>query len=352
MKTLKYISLALVILVFTSGKGNGDKAKDPGTAIPHFKNKAQLVHMIDSLLEKETITPKEIDDLNLWAAVLKIQKRSEFIHLIDSLLEKENVSAREIQELQLLSQQFKFEKPAEDENEFEDLNNLHFYSEKEEFKLFPVYPLDSLEKEFTIALEKPESHNYSNPFNGVLTSYFGWRDKRMHKGIDIDLNKGQPVVSAFDGKVRVAERNKGGFGNLVIIMHANGLETVYAHLSKIKVKKGQVVLSGQLIGLGGNTGRSRGSHLHFETRYKGYALNPLLFIEYNENKLYHYSITIKKVKKDLVAYPSNAELHKIEKGENWRKISEQTHVPIKKLKELNGSKSCYYLRPGTSLRVN
>lgn len=352
MKALRYISLALVIIILTSSKGNGDKSKDPTSAIPHFKNKAQLVHLIDSLLEKENITPKEIDELNLWAAVLKIQKRTDFIHLIDSLLEKENISAREIEQLQLLSQQFKFEKPVEEENDLEDLANLHFYSETEEFKLFPVYPLDSLEKEFTIALEKPESRNYSNPFNGVLTSYFGWRDKRMHKGIDIDLNKGQPVVSAFDGKVRVAERNKGGFGNLVIIMHANGLETVYAHLSKIKVKKGQVVLSGQLIGLGGNTGRSRGSHLHFETRYKGYALNPLLFIEYSENKLYHYSITIKKVKKDLVAYPSNAEMHKIEKGENWRKISEQTHVPIKKLKELNGSKTCYYLRPGTSLRVN
>lgn len=308
--------------------------------------------MIDSLLEKKNISAQEIDQLNLYAAILKVQKKSEFIHLIDSLLEKENITVKEIEQLTLLSEQFKFAAPVEEENELDDLNNLHFYSEKEEFKLFPIYPLDSLQKEFTILLEKPESHNYSNPFNGVLTSYYGWRDKRMHKGIDIDLNKGQPVVSAFDGKVRVAERNKGGFGNLVIIMHANGLETVYAHLSKIKVKKGQVVLSGQLIGLGGNTGRSHGSHLHFETRYKGYALNPLLFISYNQNKLYHYSITVKKVKKDLVAYPANAEMHKIEKGQSWRIISKLYNVPLAKLKELNGSKACYYLRPGTSLRIN
>jgi murein DD-endopeptidase MepM/ murein hydrolase activator NlpD len=354
LKTLKYILLAPIIIVFTSGKGNGDlPSKDPAK-ISSYKgvNKAQLVHMIDSLLEKPNISPKEIEELNLFAALLKIHKKSDFIHLIDSLLEKESITAKEIEQLKILSEQFKFSKSEEDESGLDDLSNLHFYSETEENKLFPVYPLDSLEKEFTISLEKPESQNYSNPFNGVLTSYFGWRDKRMHKGIDIDLNKGQPVVSAFDGKVRVAERNKGGFGNLVIIMHANGLETVYAHLSKIKVKKGQVVLSGQLIGLGGNTGRSHGSHLHFETRYKGYALNPLLFIAYNENKLYHYAITIKKVKKDLVAYPTNAELHKIEKGENWRKISMHYNVPIKKLKELNGSKQCYYLRPGTCLRVN
>jgi murein DD-endopeptidase MepM/ murein hydrolase activator NlpD len=355
LKTLKYISLALIIIVFTSGKGNGDKpSKDPGSSVPNFKNvsKAHLIRMIDSLLEKENITPKEIEELNLWAAVVKVQKRSDFIHLIDSLLEKENISANEIEQLQLLSQHFKFAKPTEDENDLDDLSHLHFYSESEENKLFPIFPLDSLEKEFTISLEKPESHNYSNPFNGVLTSYYGWRDKRMHKGIDIDLNKGQPVVSAFDGKVRVAERNKGGFGNLVIIMHANGLETVYAHLSKIKVKKGQVVLSGQLIGLGGNTGRSRGSHLHFETRYKGYALNPLLFIAYNDNKLYHHAITVKKIKKDLVAYPTNAEMHTIIKGESWRLISKQFNVPITKLKELNGSKTCYYLRPGTALRIN
>lgn len=355
MKTLKYISLALITVVLTSGKGNGDlPAKDPTKTIPLHKNisKAQLVHMIDSLLEKENISPKEIEELNMLAGLLKFQKRSEFIHLIDSLLEKESITPQEIDQLKILSEQFKFAKSVEDDNDLDDLSNLHFYSESEENKLFPLYSLDSLEKEFSITLEKPESHNYSNPFTGVLTSYFGWRDKRMHKGIDIDLNKGQPVVAAFDGKIRIAKRNNGGFGNLVIIMHANGLETVYAHLSKIKVKQGQVVLSGQVIGLGGNTGRSHGSHLHFETRYKGYALNPLLFISYNENKLYHYSVTMKVVKKDLIAYPSNAELHTIKKGESWRMISKQHNVPITKLKQLNGTQKFYYLRPGTSLRVN
>ncbi|MBK7818250.1 MAG: M23 family metallopeptidase [Sphingobacteriaceae bacterium] len=278
MKTLKYITLALITLVLTSGKGNGDlPSKDPTKNIPTFKNisKAQLVHMIDSLLEKDNISPKEIEELNMLAGLLKFQKKSEFIHLIDSLLEKENITPQEIDQLKILSEQFKFATPVDEGVNVDDLNNLHFYSESEENKLFPLYPINELEKEFTITLEKPESQNYSNPFNGVLTSYYGWRDKRMHKGIDIDLNKGQPVVAAFDGKIRVAKRNNGGFGNLVIIMHPNGLETVYAHLSKIKVKQGQVVLSGQVIGLGGNTGKSRGSHLHFETRYKGYALNPL-----------------------------------------------------------------------------
>ncbi|MBK6521318.1 MAG: peptidoglycan DD-metalloendopeptidase family protein [Sphingobacteriaceae bacterium] len=355
MKTLKYITLALITLVLTSGKGNGDlPAKDPTKTIPLYKNisKAQLVHMIDSLLEKDNISPKEIEELNLLAGLLKFQKKSEFIHLIDSLLEKENITPQEIDQLKILSEQFKFATPVDEGVNVDDLNNLHFYSESEENKLFPLYPINELEKEFTITLEKPESHNYSNPFNGVLTSYYGWRDKRMHKGIDIDLNKGQPVVAAFDGKVRIAKRNNGGFGNLVIIMHPNGLETVYAHLSKIKVKQGQVVLSGQVIGLGGNTGKSRGSHLHFETRYKGYALNPLLFISYNENKLYHYSVKVKVVKKDIIAYPANAEMHTIKKGESWKLISQQYNVPIRKLKELNGSLKCYYLRPGASLRVN
>jgi murein DD-endopeptidase MepM/ murein hydrolase activator NlpD len=355
VKALKYISLAIITFVLTSGKDKGDlPLKDISKTIPAYKNisKAQLVHMIDSLLEKENISPKEIEELNMLAGLLKFQKRTEFIHLIDSLLEKENVTPKEIEQLKILSEQFKFIQPLEEEVDLDDLSNLHFYSESEENKLFPVYPLSELEKEFSITLEKPESHNYSNPFNGVLTSYYGWRDKRMHKGIDIDLNKGQPVVAAFDGKIRVAKRNNGGFGNLVIIMHANGLETVYAHLSKIKVKEGQVVLSGQVIGLGGNTGKSRGSHLHFETRYKGYALNPLLFISYNENKLYHHSVKMKVVKKDLIAYPSNAEMHTIKKGESWKLISQQYNVPIRKLKELNGSLKCYYLRPGTSLRVN
>ncbi len=327
-----------------------ERSKNPITN--NKKGQAILIHLIDSLLEKETINADEIHQLNYLSSLVKENKDADIYVLIDAMLDKDTINPTELRHLKFLTALLTEPEPKPQQTESEDLDNIHFYSESDEKKLFPVYPLDSIAKEFQLPLENPFSANYTNPFNGVITSYYGWRDKRMHKGIDIDLNKGEPVVSAFDGKVRIAEKNKGGFGNVVIIMHANGLETVYAHLSRIKVKPGQIVLSGQVIGLGGNTGKSRGSHLHFETRYKGYAINPLSFINYFSNQLYHHTATIKLVKKELMAFPSNAELHTIKKGESWTMISQKYNVPVKTLVALNGSAKRYYLRPGHPLRVH
>jgi murein DD-endopeptidase MepM/ murein hydrolase activator NlpD len=102
-----------------------------------------------------------------------------------------------------------------------------------------------------------------------------------HQGVDIELKKGQPVFAAFDGKVRYSQYNNGGYGNLVIIRHKNGLETYYGHLSKRMVAVNQEVKAGDIIGYGGSTGRSYAYHLHFETRYHDYALNPYDFINFD-----------------------------------------------------------------------
>lgn len=296
--------------------------------------------------------PNKFKNDSLTYSTYKQISKNQLVNMIDSLLEKDIITPDEIAKIKYFSSLLKYKKVATYETEYDDLSNLHFYSEKEEKILFPPFPLDSMPRTFNLQLENFSTKNYTNPFNGVITSYYGWRDKRMHKGIDIDLNKGEPVVAAFDGKVRIAQKNKGGFGNLVIIMHANGLETVYAHLSKIKVKEGQVVLSGQTIGLGGNTGRSRGSHLHFETRYKGHAINPLHFISYNDNKLHFQFLTLQVNKKGITAFPTNAELHTVKKGESWNKIALSYQTTVSKLLLLNGSAKRYYLRPGQQLRVN
>jgi murein DD-endopeptidase MepM/ murein hydrolase activator NlpD len=145
---------------------------------------------------------------------------------------------------------------------------------------------------------------------------------------------------------------KGGYGNVVIIRHYNGLETVYGHLSKIKVKPGQVVLAGQLIGLGGNTGRSSGPHLHFEVRFKGQALNPSSIISFTENKTYNDSIVIKKSRYGICAYPSNATLHTIERGDTWYEVAKRYGLSMKELCVLNGTDKRYYLKIGQKLRVN
>lgn len=116
----------------------------------------------------------------------------------------------------------------------------------------------------------------------VVTSNFGYRASfgRMHKGIDVKVYIGDTIVSAFDGKVRIVNYEAKGYGNYVVIRHNNGLETIYGHLSKHLCKVGDIVRAGQPIGLGGNTGRSTGSHLHFETRIVGEAINPALLFDF------------------------------------------------------------------------
>ena len=135
-----------------------------------------------------------------------------------------------------------------------------------------------------IALYDKNSCGYVHPFLGNVTSGFGPRKRRFHYGTDIDLETGDAVGSAFDGKVRIAKKSK-SYGNVIVIRHSNGLETYYAHLSKINVEVGQEVFAGQIIGLGGNTGHSHGSHLHFEIRYLGQPINPTDIISFTDHKL-------------------------------------------------------------------
>lgn len=121
---------------------------------------------------------------------------------------------------------------------------------------------------------------YSSPCNGQKTSGYGNRWGKNHYGIDLSGNTGDPVYSAFDGIVRYAQYNAGGYGNLIVIRHYNGLETYYAHLSKIEVKTDQKIHAGDEIGKMGNTGHSFGTHLHFEVRILGYPINPELIFDF------------------------------------------------------------------------
>ena len=113
-----------------------------------------------------------------------------------------------------------------------------------------------------------------------ITSKFGPRWGRQHKGLDIKVYIGDTIYAAFDGKVRIVKYNAGGWGYYVVLRHPNGLETLYGHLSKQLVKEDEIVRAGQPIGLGGNSGASTGSHLHFETRLLGTAINPALMFDF------------------------------------------------------------------------
>jgi murein DD-endopeptidase MepM/ murein hydrolase activator NlpD len=115
------------------------------------------------------------------------------------------------------------------------------------------------------------------PVHGVLTSSFGWRWGRMHEGIDLAVPSGTPVVASAAGTVIVAGW-MGGYGNLVVIDHGNGLATAYGHNTSVAVSYGQTVAQGQLISYSGSTGHSTGPHVHFEVRVNGAPVDPLGYL--------------------------------------------------------------------------
>jgi len=170
-------------------------------------------------------------------------------------------------------------------NKCKQLTDAEFKMDWDENHIFSLKELtDKLDTTCVVNLINDEHSCFSLPIAGVITSNFGWRNTANHNGIDIDLNRGDKVVSTFDGIVRFA-KFQGGFGNVVVVRHSNGLETLYAHLSKIKVKAGQVVTAGELLGLGGATGHARGTHLHFEVRFRSKPINPKYLIEFEEERL-------------------------------------------------------------------
>ena len=211
----------------------------------------------------------------------------------------------------------------------------------------------TLDATHTLELENSEYGCFNMPAWGPLSSEFGWRNNRYHKGVDIQLRKSDTITCAFDGMVRFAQK-KGGYGNVVIVRHYNGLETVYAHLYKIKVQEGQIVSSGELIGLAGNTGHSTGTHLHFEIRFKGAPVNPQYFISFDYGTLLYNTIVFKKNRSGLLAaFHPNTEYHTVERGETFVEIASRYHTTTTRLRSLNGMTPKQYVRlkAGQLLRV-
>ena len=135
------------------------------------------------------------------------------------------------------------------------------------------------------------------PIKGnYITSPYGYRPafRRTHKGVDMRSAVGDTVYAAFTGKVRLTKFERGGYGFYVILRHDNGLETVYGHLTRFLVQPNQFVKAGQPIALSGNTGRSTGPHLHFETRFMGYAINPAAIIDFANRTTHTDSYTFNK----------------------------------------------------------
>lgn len=196
------------------------------------------------------------------------------------------------------------------------------------------------------------NQGWSCPLSSTrITSNFGMRSYRWHYGTDLKCEIGDPVMAAFDGIVRIKQYDGGGYGHYVLIRHANGLETLYGHLSKTHVEIGQVVKAGEVIGLGGNTGRSTGPHLHYEVRFQGNPLNPLELYDFENNLLKYDTLNVTSKSFEYLKESRKVMYHTIRRGENLGLISRKYRVPIKTLCRLNGISTKTILRVGRRLRI-
>lgn len=191
-----------------------------------------------------------------------------------------------------------------------------------------------------------------------VTSKYGPRRRRMHKGIDLKVQIGDTIRAAFDGKVRIKNFERRGYGYYLVIRHPNGLETVYGHLSKFLVGVNDIVRAGDPIALGGNTGRSTGSHLHFETRFLGQAINPADIIDFENSIPHQDQYVFRNVKingrKSNIYTSSNSQMvyHRVKSGDTLGKIARIYGTTVNELCRLNGLKSTSMLRIGQSIRCS
>lgn len=195
--------------------------------------------------------------------------------------------------------------------------------------------------------------------NTKITDVFGYRPRRRrtHNGIDVKVQKGDTIYAAFDGKVRITSYQRRGYGHYIVIRHNNGIETVYAHLSKKLVVQDQVVKSGQPIGLGGNTGRSTGSHLHFETLLMGKNINPELMFDFTNQRVTGDFYTYRKgvyqeydKKTGKIVESAEKLYHKVRRGETLSVIARKCGVSVNTLYKLNKMNSRTVIRPGQMIR--
>ena len=225
----------------------------------------------------------------------------------------------------------------------------------------------------TLRLVDPDRQHFAQMplVTTPVTSGFTFRWGRWHFGVDLDLETGDSVRAAFDGVIRISKWDGGGYGNYLLVRHYNGLETLYGHLSKPLLPVGTFVRAGQVIGLGGSTGRSTGSHLHFEVRYEGNPINPTYVYDFPDYKLRGETFTITSA---LFNYynqalrsggssrsrgrsrrgePSAARqvvTHKVRSGDTLSEIANRYGLRVSALKRLNPALRGK-LQPGKKLRL-
>lgn len=198
---------------------------------------------------------------------------------------------------------------------------------------------------------KIDMSGYTHPFLGRVTSNFGMRSYRYHYGTDVKLLVGDTIRAAFDGVVRISKWGK-GYGYYVLLRHDNGLETVYGHCSKLLVSTDTYVKSGDPIALGGNTGRSTGSHLHYEIRYVGNAIKPTDVIDFETGNPKDSVLVLNAETFKYKGVVLETKFYTVRKGDTLSGIAKKQHVSVSKICKLNNITTKTVLKIGRKLRVN
>ena len=189
----------------------------------------------------------------------------------------------------------------------------------------------------------------------LIGSPYGIRSHRLHRGVDVNVIKDEPVVAAYPGEVTMSRYNKGGYGHYVLIKHPNGIETLYAHLSKRLLSVGDKVFPGDIVGLAGNSGRSSAAHLHFEIRFGEVNIDPTTVIDFP-----HWSLkpgvnnfSMKKARNDhrkIQAQLRNNNYYVVQAGDSPGDVANWFNISIESLCRINDLKPGAPLKAGQKLR--
>jgi murein DD-endopeptidase MepM/ murein hydrolase activator NlpD len=183
------------------------------------------------------------------------------------------------------------------------------------------------------------------------TDDFGPRKYRWHYGTDLELDIGDSIFASFDGIVRISTYAGNGYGNYIVLRHYNGLETLYAHLSKSLVDVGQYVKAGEYLGRGGSTGRSTGPHLHYEIRFEGTPMDPEYFYDFKEEALISRVCLITESNFQYLNRARRVYYHRVSSGDTIGAISRKYRVPASRICKLNGISMKTRLKKGRKLRI-
>jgi murein DD-endopeptidase MepM/ murein hydrolase activator NlpD len=329
-----------------------DKLLEGGEALTDER----LDHLLDSLCALPDAPEDMIRDLALFKRIRSLDEDG-ILAMIDSLFELDTVPYALVNEINLYASQMPT--AAEVAGGFA----LPWYTTKAHpaDEIYGAWntanpnaygpELSTTDSVVLVQLTDPDALcGFRMPIRGVVTSRFGWRDGRPHNGIDLDLQVWDTVRTMFPGMVRFSG-TYGGFGRLVVVRHYNGLETFYAHLHRLKVNVGDHVDAGQLIGLGGNSGHSRGSHLHLEVRFKGVPIDAGRFIDLRNGELLCDTLVLAKTRWSYAAYPLGTTFHTVRKGDHLSGIADLYGIGIQQLCELNGISRRSMLRVGQQLLI-